>query len=254
MSDPVVLIFGAGARVGLSIASKFKQQGYKVAAVSRTIKDDLKEVAHQTISSSLTPEEVSKAFQQVEQGLGPPNVVVYNAYAVGFTSGDDPLSLSTSDFSKDLDVNVTSAYAAASLAATAFTRVAASLPKVFIYTGNMCSYLAIPESFSLGVGKNAMAYVIQTAAETYGIRGKGEKGFWYFADQRFNDGTSVMAHIDGEAHGEYYWSLVNQNTQGAWNSTFVKGKGYKRFDGELKREFIGMMELVQQADERKGEL
>ena len=78
MSGPVVLIFGAGANLGLSIASKFKQEGYKVAAVSRTIKDDLKKVAHHTIASSLTPEEVSKAFEQVEQELGPPNVVVYN--------------------------------------------------------------------------------------------------------------------------------------------------------------------------------
>ena len=149
---------------------------------------------------------------------------------------------------------MTSAYAAAFLAATTFSKVAASLPKVFIYTGNMCSSLVVPETFSLGVGKNAMAYVIQTAAETYGTKGKGEKGFWYFADQRFDDGTSVMAHVDGEAHGEYYWSLVNQKIQGPWNSTFVKGKGYKRFDPELKRDFISMMALAQQANERKGEL
>ncbi len=106
----------------------------------------------------------------------------------------------------------------------------------------------------MGTGKNAMAYVIQTAAEAYGIQGKGEKGFWYFADQRFRDGASVMAHINGEAHGEHFWHLVNQKTQGPWNNTFVKGEGYKQFEGELKREVAGMAQLMQQADERKGEL
>ena len=78
MSGPVALIFGAGANVGLALASKFKQEGYKVAAVSRTIKDDLKKVAHKTISSSLTPEEVEKICTEVEKDLGPPNVVIYN--------------------------------------------------------------------------------------------------------------------------------------------------------------------------------
>ena len=169
-------------------------------------------------------------------------------------NGDDPLSLAPADFIKDFNVNVTSAYAAASRAAKGFTEVSPDLPKVFIYTGNMQSALIVPEVFSLGVGKSAMAYVIQTAAEIYGIKGKGEKGFWYLADQRFDNGASVMAHISGEAHSDYYWDLVNQKTQGPWNSTFVKGKGYKKFDGELARPVAGMMDLLHQADEHKSEL
>ena len=104
----------------------------------------------------------------------------------------------------------------------------------------------------MGTGKNAMAYVIQTAAEAYGVQGKGEKGFWYFADERFGDGTPKMAAIDGEAHGDYYWDLVNQEKQGPWNHTFVKGKGYKKFEPELSRGVVGMMELVGLANERKG--
>ena len=106
----------------------------------------------------------------------------------------------------------------------------------------------------MGVGKNAMAYVIQTAAEVYGLKGKGEKGFWYFADQRFEDGASVMSYVDGEAHAEYYWELVNGKAQGPWNNTFVKGKGYKRFEGELERGVRGVGELLAMAEERKGEL
>ncbi|KAL8787188.1 MAG: hypothetical protein Q9195_007879 [Heterodermia aff. obscurata] len=253
MPEPVVLIFGAGANVGLSIARKFKQEGYKVAAVSRTIKDDLKQIADKTIASSLTPEEVEKIYSEVEKDLGSPNVVVYNAYSLSPALGTDPLSLSPVDFSKDLNVNATSAYAAASLAAASFAKVDPSL-KTFIYTGNMCSHIILPEGFSMGVGKNAMAYVIQTAAEVYGIKGKGSKWFWYFADQRFEDGASVMSYVDGEAHAEYYWALVKGKEQGPWNSTFVKGKGYRRFEGELERGVKGMGELLGMAEERKGEL
>ena len=78
MSQPTLLIFGAGANVGLSIASKFKKEGYKVAAVSRTVKEELEKIADKTIESSLTAEEVTKIFEKVEKELGPPNVVVYN--------------------------------------------------------------------------------------------------------------------------------------------------------------------------------
>ena len=78
MSAPVLLIFGAGANVGLSIARKFKQEGYKIAAVSRTIKDDLKQVADKTIASNLNPDEVESIFSQVEKDLGVPSVVIYN--------------------------------------------------------------------------------------------------------------------------------------------------------------------------------
>ena len=78
MPAPVLLIFGAGANVGLAIARKFKQEGYKIAAVSRTIKDDLKELADKPIASSLTPEEVQRIYSEVETDLGAPSAVIYN--------------------------------------------------------------------------------------------------------------------------------------------------------------------------------
>ena len=83
MSQPVALIFGAGANVGLSIVSKFKQEGYKVVAISRTIKDDVKEVADKAVAHDLTPEVVSGIFKHVESDFGPPNVVVFNGQSIG---------------------------------------------------------------------------------------------------------------------------------------------------------------------------
>ena len=90
---PVVLIFGAGANVGLSVAQKFKDNSYAVAAVSRTIKDELKEVAHKTIACSVTPEEVPKIFAEVEKELGPPSVVIYNSTQTGSSQTASRLQL-----------------------------------------------------------------------------------------------------------------------------------------------------------------
>ena len=38
----------------------------------------MKNVAHKTIASSLTPDEIPKIFTEVYKALGTPNVVIYN--------------------------------------------------------------------------------------------------------------------------------------------------------------------------------
>lgn len=79
MSPSVVLILGTGPNVGLSISSKFAAEGWKVAAVSRSPKDDIKKVAHQVLAADFSdPNEISAIFQKVEAELGTPNVVIYN--------------------------------------------------------------------------------------------------------------------------------------------------------------------------------
>jgi hypothetical protein len=155
--------------------------------------------------------------------------------------GNDPFTVDPSTFAKDIAVNATSAYAAAS----AFARLPPSPhPKVFIYTGNMQFSLIVSQTFSLGVGKSAMAYVIETAANVYGKGGNGEKGYWYFADERTEKGHSIATLIDGPAHAEYYWELVNLKKQGPWNATFVKGKGYKDFESHRDRPVSTIGELM----------
>ena len=79
MSDHVVLVLGAGANVGLSVVKKFAAQGWKVAAVARSVKDEMKSAATLAIAADFAdPESVSKVFDEVESKLGTPNVVVYN--------------------------------------------------------------------------------------------------------------------------------------------------------------------------------
>lgn len=102
----------------------------------------------------------------------------------------------------------------------------------------------VDQTVSLGAGKNAMYYVIETAANIYGKAGKGQKGFWYVADERTEKGESVMGAISGPAHAEFFWELVNLKEQGPWNGTFVMGKGYKDFESHRDRPMTTVGELM----------
>lgn len=80
MSSPkVIIIFGAGANVGLATARKFAEEGYKVAAVSRNPSEELKQIASLILPADLKdPSQVEAVFDKVTQQLGVPDVVVYN--------------------------------------------------------------------------------------------------------------------------------------------------------------------------------
>ncbi|MCJ1284991.1 hypothetical protein MMC26_004328 [Xylographa opegraphella] len=233
MSAPVVFILGAGPNVGTSIASKFAAEGWKVAAASRSPKDEIKKIAHHVMAADFSDaEKISSLFAEVEAKLGIPNVVIYNAYSVAFSpNGSNPFSFSVAEYAKDIAVNTTSVYAAASTALAGFRKLPDASPTVFIYTGNMQSSLIVPEVVSLGAGKNASAYLMETAAAAYGAKHQ-----FYYADERLPDGRPVMAQLSGEAHAGYYFELATRKTQGPWDATFVKGVGYKRFEGERDRE------------------
>lgn len=74
---PVAFIIGAGRHVGLAVATKLKQEGYKVAIGSRNPleKDGLVPIAVDVTDT----DSISRAFDEVKEKLGSaPNVVVFN--------------------------------------------------------------------------------------------------------------------------------------------------------------------------------
>ncbi|KAJ5322875.1 hypothetical protein N7452_011164 [Penicillium brevicompactum] len=207
--SPVILILGAGPNIGINVARVFAAKGYKVALASRSLKDQ-ESTADQLNIPATCPTQI--------------RVVVYNAAALTRADGENPLSLPLSDFTRDLNVNTTSAFVAAQQAVLAFQELPPSASKTFIYTGNMLNTTVIPPLLDLGVGKSATAHIIQVAATSY-----SDRGFkFYYADERKNDG-SITPQIDGEAHAELYAQLAEGKSQGPWQQTFVKGSGYKKF-------------------------
>jgi hypothetical protein len=179
--------------------------------------------------------------------------MMYTAYSPTTPSDSaSPFSgVSTAAFAKDIAVNVTSAYAAAQHFAELPARDGHN--RVFIFTGNMEFSLLVPDRVTMGVGKNAMAYAIELAAATYGQKLSEEASFWYFGDERLPSGGSVMDMIDGQAHAQFYWELAQRTSQGPWNATFVKGKGYVDFESWRNRPLTEFKELFKAAHEYQGD-
>ena len=76
---PVVLILGAGPKIGIPTAQAFASKGYKVAVAARSLKEADSTDDQLNINIDLAnPEAVVDAFAKVKKELGVPSVVIYN--------------------------------------------------------------------------------------------------------------------------------------------------------------------------------
>ncbi|KAL9045819.1 MAG: hypothetical protein Q9214_001207 [Letrouitia sp. 1 TL-2023] len=211
MSRKVILLYGSGPNVGAAILKKFAANGWKTAAVVRTMKDEYKDSADLVLQADFADAQViQKVYTEVE------------TYAFESCSSDatNLFAAPPQNLARDLAVNTVGCYAAASSAVAGFRKLSLG-PKVFIFTGNGFPTSIVPEQPGLGSGKAASAYLIETAAHAL-----KEQSHWYFADERLSNGNPVMTDLSGEAHAEAYYDLALRKEQGPWNYTFVKGKGY----------------------------
>ncbi|KAL7919890.1 hypothetical protein ACQKWADRAFT_315249 [Trichoderma austrokoningii] len=222
---PIVLILGAGPKVGLPTAKAFASKGYKVAVTARSLNEADSTDSQLNIKSDFAnPDDVVSAFAKVKRELGIPNVVIYNAGAATFSPPNNPFAISLDAFKRDMTVNNTSAFVAAQQAVLGFAELPADAPKVFAFTGNILNVRPLPQFLESGAGKSASAHMMMAAAAEY-----KEKGFrFYYVDERKADGSAAFK-IDGEAHAKLFCELAEEKTQGAWLQTFVKDVGYKDF-------------------------
>jgi hypothetical protein len=84
---------------------------------------------------------------------------------------NDPFALQVENFTRDFNINTTSAFVAAQQAALGFAELPDSAARTFIYTGNITNTVVIPSLVDLGVGKSAMAHIIEAVAGAYKDRG-----------------------------------------------------------------------------------
>jgi NAD(P)-dependent dehydrogenase (short-subunit alcohol dehydrogenase family) len=82
-SNPTVLVVGTGQGLSAALTRRFRSSGANVAIASRS-KERLESLAQQTGAHAFAcdasqPSAVSKLFADVEEQLGPPDVVIYNA-------------------------------------------------------------------------------------------------------------------------------------------------------------------------------
>lgn len=75
----IVLILGAGANVGKSVAQKFASKGFKVAIASRTLTPEIQKLADISIKADFSnPATIKPLFDKVKSEIGTPSVVIYN--------------------------------------------------------------------------------------------------------------------------------------------------------------------------------
>ncbi|KAI9703433.1 MAG: hypothetical protein M1820_005906 [Bogoriella megaspora] len=225
---PVVLILGAGPRIGTSVAENFASNGYQVAVASRS-GNKITESSLSFEADFTKPNSIPALFDEVKAKFhASPSVVVYNA--AGFTkppNNDSIFSTPTESVVSDLNINTVSAYVAAQQAVLGWETLPAETKKTFIYTGSILnvSIVPIPLMLDLGMGKSASAFWIGLADTTYSARGFR----FFYADERHGDGKFKGAAVDGSAHAEFYAQLANHENV-PWHATFAKGKGYVKFD------------------------
>ncbi|KAL6699457.1 NAD(P)-binding protein [Trichoderma pleuroticola] len=223
MSSKVVLIFGYGPRIGVAVARAFASRGYKVAVVSRSDRAADTPADYLSIKADLSNAyNVEDVFTEVRNKLGIPSVVVYNAFTLSVQGFDQPLS----SVITDAHVNTFSAYAAAQQAVKGFAELPSDASKTFIYTSNKLHIMTLEPLISMGMGKSASAHMIHYLSEVY--KSSGYK--FYHTDERLSDGEPAYDKLDAEAHADYYIQLTEGKDQGPWNATFVKEKGYVKFD------------------------
>ncbi|KAK9341970.1 hypothetical protein V1522DRAFT_439097 [Lipomyces starkeyi] len=227
---PVVLILGAGPRIGASVAEKFVSNGYEVAVASRsgtgtkTAKGFLSLKADFTMSDS-----IPALFDAVKTKChAAPSVVVYNAATLTPPPHPPPprdkdsvLSVSAESVASDLNVNTISPYVAAQQAISGWETLPKETKKTFIYTGNIMnvSVVPMPLFLNLGIGKSASAFWIGLANASYSAQGFR----FFYADERHGDGKFQG---DG-ARRRRTWRVLC--TVVPWHAMFVNEKGYVQF-------------------------
>jgi short-subunit dehydrogenase len=76
MATKIAIVFGAGENIGLHSVETFKTKGFKVARVSRSVKESDGVLS---IPCDLTqPTQVSGVFKKVRKTWGEPSVIIYN--------------------------------------------------------------------------------------------------------------------------------------------------------------------------------
>lgn len=176
MSGNVVLILGAGPRVGASVAQKFASNGYKVAIASRSGTGSKTTEGFLSLKADFTkPDSVPALFDAVKTEFKTaPSVVVYNAAALTNPPDKDSIfSIPSESVVSDLNVNTVSPYVAAQQAVIGWATLPKEAKKTFIYTGNILnvSVVPVPLMLDLGMGKSASAFWVGVADTVYSSQG-----------------------------------------------------------------------------------
>ncbi|MFB2894765.1 SDR family NAD(P)-dependent oxidoreductase, partial [Aerosakkonemataceae cyanobacterium BLCC-F50] len=164
MNDQVTtaLIIGAGTGLSASIARLFAAEGMTIALAARRV-DKLSALSGEIGAASFTcdaskPDEVNELFNQVEQKLGVPTVVVYNPSLriPGALIELDPIEVA-----KSLEITAYGGFLVAQAAAKRMLKLGSG---AIFFTGASASVKGYPRSAPFAMGKFALRGLAQSIA------------------------------------------------------------------------------------------
>ena len=177
MSKPILLLFGAGSRVGKGLTDGFVNAGYRVATVNRSAPEQPTTSASGQVLSIRAdisqPAQIPPVFEQVRNTWGgAPSVVVWNAASFSVVPDQSNIfTLGLDAINHDMALMITSPFVAAREAVEGWKTD--NLPGRFIMTGNCLprSILPLPNLTTSGIGKAGGAYWVGQADALYKSKG-----------------------------------------------------------------------------------
>ncbi len=217
------LIVGAGSGTSASFARVLARQGAKVALAARNI-DKLaaltKEIDGLAIACDATEaEQVASLFEQVDQAMGTPDVVLYNAsaYTAGPVAELDPRAVQQS--------LMLTGYGGFLVAQQAAKRMQTAGGGAIFFTGATASIKGFPQFAPFAMGKFALRGLAQSLARELGpqnihvahfiIDGSiASPGRDLSIDNPSSNADDAM--LEPDAIAEVYLSVLNQH-RSAWS-------------------------------------
>jgi 3-oxoacyl-[acyl-carrier protein] reductase len=166
MSDPArtVLVTGGSRGIGLACARRLAADGHRVAVTYSTTKVD--EAGLLAVSCDVTvPEDVEAAVTQVEDELGPVEVLVANA---GTNRDGLLVRMSEDDFAAVLDTNLTATWRFAKRVVPKMMR--ARWGRIVVVS-SVGAYIGAPGQANYAASKAGLIGLARSIAREYGPRG-----------------------------------------------------------------------------------
>ncbi|PVI08316.1 putative short-chain dehydrogenase [Periconia macrospinosa] len=232
MSAPqVLLLLGAGAKLGTKIPEVFSKAGYKIALVARSFNEGIQDNGYYHVKADFNhAESIQEVFEKVKQNVGIPTVVVYNAVQYQLDDPAEPFASlapgNVSTFLSTVSVHGTTPLIALQHAIDSFQALSEGTSgKTFIFSGNILNHSQFMNRLCFGTAKTLCAYGIRFAAVAYAKEGLK----FYYADERTDAGLPVMREISGETAGTEYLKLAEAPNQQPWLYAYTKDGGYVDF-------------------------
>ncbi|MBO3460188.1 SDR family NAD(P)-dependent oxidoreductase [Aetokthonos hydrillicola Thurmond2011] len=211
------LIVGAGTGLSASIARLFAKEGFKIALAARQV-DKLGSLSEEIGAVSFAadaakPDDVNRLFNEVEQVLSAPSVVVYNP---SWRVRGPFIEIDPVDVAKTLEIT---AYGGFLVAQAAAKRQLALGGGAIFFTGASASVKGYPQSAPFAMGKFALRGLAQSIARELAPKNIHVAHFVIDgairSDTRVEPADKPDSLLDPDAIAQTYLNILRQ-PRNAW--------------------------------------